>query len=210
VAAKGCGPTPPSAIRSSEPLLVFDGAPAFRAWLRKNHAQPEGILVRCYKVHAKDQGITYLEALDEALCFGWIDGVRRQVDGNSFSVRFSIRKEKSVWSAVNVKRASALVAAGRMQPPGTRAFERRQAASAPYSYERRPQDLAPAPAAWAFHSAQPAGYRRLMAFWVMSAKHEETRLRRLAQLIECASRGSRIPLPGKPAATPAAKPRAKR
>lgn len=168
-------------------------------------------MVRCAKVHAKGRGITYLEALDEALCFGWIDGVRRQLDGDSFSVRFSVRKDKSVWSAVNVKRAEALVASGRMQPPGARAFARRQATKAPYSYESRPQDLAPpyarrmraVPAAWAFHEAQPAGYRRLMAFWVMSAKQEETRLRRLDQLIECAGRGSRIPLPGQKAAAPA-------
>jgi uncharacterized protein YdeI (YjbR/CyaY-like superfamily) len=127
--------------------------------------------------------------------------VRRSLDADSFSVRFSIRKEKSVWSAVNVRRANALVAAGQMRPPGARAFARRQVSSAPYSYESRPRDLAPAyanrlravPAAWRFHSAQPAGYRRLVAFWVMSAKQEETRLRRLEQVIAHASRGARLP-----------------
>jgi uncharacterized protein YdeI (YjbR/CyaY-like superfamily) len=120
--------------------------------------------------------------------------VRRSVDADSFSVRFSPRKDKSIWSAVNVKRASALAAAGRMHPSGQAAFARKAApgARSPYSYENRPQDLPLAylrklraqPRALAFYSAQPPGYRRTAAFWVMSAKQEATRLRRLEVVIE--------------------------
>ena len=181
---------------------AFRTPKSFRAWLEKHHADVDELLVRCFKTHAASRGVTYSQALDEALCFGWIDGVRRSVDEASFSVRFSPRKEKSKWSAVNVARARALEGEGRMRPPGLRAFRRRAEGGSKtgYSYESRPRELAPAylrrlrarPRALAFYEAQPPWYRRVSAFWVMSAKHEETRARRLEQLIACSERGKPI------------------
>jgi uncharacterized protein YdeI (YjbR/CyaY-like superfamily) len=178
---------------------AFKSAAAFRQWLRKHHATEQGLLVRCFKTAARDQGLTYREALDEALCMGWIDGVRRRVDEISFSVRFSPRRPKSRWSAVNVRRVRELQDAGRMRPPGQAAFEARVASE--YSYETRPRTLAPEllkhfrarARAWQFYAQRPPWYRRTTSFWVMSAKKEETRARRLALLIECCARGSVLP-----------------
>ncbi len=144
------------------------------------------------QVHARDKGLTYRDALDEALCFGWIDGVRRSLDKNSFSTRFTPRKPKSKWSAVNVKRATELQAEGRMHPSGAATFAARVAVHPRrYSYETRPTELDAGSLkalrankrAWAFFEAQPPWYRRTSAFWVMEAKREETRERRLAELI---------------------------
>jgi uncharacterized protein YdeI (YjbR/CyaY-like superfamily) len=160
-------------------------------------------VVRCSKAQAKEKGLTYAEALDEALCFGWIDGVRRRVDAESFSVRFSPRKPKSTWSAVNIRKAAALEAAGRMRPPGRAAFAAREERSAKrYSYESKPHALEPAferklkrhSGAWEFFRSQAPWYRRTSIFWVMEAKREETRARRFATLLECSAKGERIPL----------------
>ncbi|HVO12940.1 MAG TPA: YdeI/OmpD-associated family protein [Vicinamibacteria bacterium] len=173
---------------------AFRSAAAFRAWLEAHHASASELLVRCFKVSARDRGVTYTEALDEALCFGWIDGVRRAVDAHSFSVRFTPRKAKSYWSAVNRRHAERLQADGRMHPAGLAAFRKAAGAGAgAYSFERRPQSLPPAyqkrlrarPRAWAFYQQQPPWYRRTSAFWVISARREETRERRLAELIAC-------------------------
>ena len=160
-------------------------------------------MVRCYKVHAKPKGVTYAQALDEALCFGWIDGVRRSVDAESFSVRFTPRKPKSTWSAVNIRKATELEASGRMRPAGRAAFAaREERRSKRYSYESKPGSLAPAlerelrrnSGAWAFFRAQPPSYRRTSIFWVMEAKREVTRARRFATLMDCSADGERIPL----------------
>ena len=183
---------------------TFASPAAFRQWLARNGATATDLIVRCFKVHARDRGLTYKEALDEALCTGWIDGVRRSLDADSFSVRFSPRRPKSIWSAVNIRRARELEAAGRMTPVGRAAFEARQSAQGAYSFESRPADFPPAlkrrfraqAKAFAFFRAQPPGYRRLMAFWVTSARREETRERRLDALIACSARCERIPLPG--------------
>lgn len=159
--------------------------------------------MRCCKAGAKETGLTYPEAVDEALCFGWIDGVRRRVDADSFSVRFSPRKPKSIWSAVNIRKAAALEAAGRMRPSGRAAFAARQERSSKrYSYESKPSALDPAferklarhGEAWAFFQSQAPSYRRTSIFWVMEAKREETRARRFATLLECSAKGERIPL----------------
>jgi uncharacterized protein YdeI (YjbR/CyaY-like superfamily) len=147
------------------------------------------LLLLCRKTAAAGRGVTYREALDEALCIGWIDGVRRSVDEDSFSVRFTPRKAKSGWSAVNIARARQLEAEGRMHPAGLAAFRAR--VKPEYSYESRPRALAPAylkkfrahPRAWNFFSVQPPWYRRTCAFWIMSAKRAETRERRLDVLI---------------------------
>jgi uncharacterized protein YdeI (YjbR/CyaY-like superfamily) len=182
---------------------AFRTAAAFGAWLERNHDKRRELLVRCYRNHARDRGMTYLAALDEALCFGWIDGVRRSVDGDTFSVRFTPRKARSRWSLVNTRRAEKLRAAGRMKPAGLAAFEARDPEdSRLYSLESRPTELAATFAkrlraherAWAFFQAQPPWYRRTAAFWVMSAKREETRDRRFSLLLGSSAGRTTIPL----------------
>jgi uncharacterized protein YdeI (YjbR/CyaY-like superfamily) len=173
----------------------------FRRWLEAHHETVTELSLRCFKTHASEMGVTYREALDEALCFGWIDGVRHSFDDDSFVVRFTPRKPKSYWSAVNLKRARELEAEGRMRPPGLAALRARSAEPrGRYSFESRPVALAPACAAlfranaraWRFYEAQPPWYRRTSAFWVMSAKKEETRGRRLAELIACSAKGTTL------------------
>lgn len=176
----------------------------FRRWLEAHPAEAE-LVVRCWKAAASQRGVTYRQALDEALCVGWIDGVRRALDAESFSVRFTPRRPKSAWSAVNIRRFEELRAEGRVRPPGLRAFEARVKPA--YSYESRPRRLAPALAkrfranarAWRFFLAQPPWYQRTCAFWVMSAKRPETRDRRLAQLVTSSELGEPIAALERPA-----------
>lgn len=184
-------------------IATFASQEKFRAWLEQNHRNTAELIVRCYKANAAGKGLTYKQALDEALCFGWIDGVRRALDEESFSTRFTPRKPKSKWSAVNVKRATELQAEGRMHAAGTAAFAAREPAmAAGYSYESRPAELdkqllAKLKAnkrAWAFFQAQPPWYRRTSSFWVMEAKREEARERRLAELITRSAKGEPIKL----------------
>ena len=187
---------------------AFRTPDAFRAWLERNHARDVELVVRCYRQHAGDRGMTYRQALDEALCFGWIDGVRRSVDAFSFSVRFTPRREGSRWSAVNVRHATRLEAEGRMRPAGLAAFRARDRATG-YSYESRPVELEPAllktlrgnARAWAFFQSRPPWYRRTSSFWVMSATRPETRARRFELLVTCSERGTTIPLLTRPAGT---------
>jgi uncharacterized protein YdeI (YjbR/CyaY-like superfamily) len=177
----------------------FPGPEAFRAWLREHHARVPELLLRCFKTEAAHRGLTYRQALDEALCFGWIDGVRRSLDEDSFTQRFTPRKPKSAWSAINVARFQELQAGGRVRPPGLAAFAARVKTT--YSYESRPRELSPAfrkefrahARAWRFFEAQPPWYRRTCAFWVMCAKRPETRLRRLAVLITHSEKQEGIP-----------------
>jgi uncharacterized protein YdeI (YjbR/CyaY-like superfamily) len=177
----------------------FSGPAAFRAWLARHHAAARELFVRCSKAHAR-AGLTYREALDEALCMGWIDGVRHGLDEVSFSVRFTPRKPRSAWSRVNIERYRELDAEGRVRPAGQRAFE--GGVPSRYSFEARPVALAPAclrrfrshPRAWRYFGAQPPWYRRTSSFWVMSAKKPQTRERRLATLIAHSQRGETIPL----------------
>ena len=180
----------------------FASRSAWRGWLERHHADTTELVVRCRKVGAAGPGVSYPEALDEALCFGWIDGVRRRIDDAAFSVRFTPRKQHSIWSAVNIRRAKQLEADGRMHPAGRAAMKRRtQQRSRVYSFENRDVVLAPAyarrfradAAAWRWFQAQAAWYRRTSTFWVMSAKREETRLRRLEMLMGCAAEGRTIP-----------------
>ena len=185
----------------------FKTQKAFRAWLAKNHAKEKELILRLYKVHAKEKGIGYREALDEALCWGWIDGVIRRLDDDSFQQRFTPRKAKSNWSAVNIARMKTLIAEGRVAKPGLEAFQRRgETKPAPYSYENRALRLAPAfvkrfkaePAAWKFFEALPPGFKNLMVFRVMDAKRMETRERRFAKLLEYSRKQQRMPLMGEP------------
>jgi len=180
----------------------FKSGGEFRAWLESNHDRASELLLGFYKKSASKKGITYPDALDEALAFGWIDGVRRGVDEERYTIRFTPRKARSIWSNVNVKRVGELIAAGRMRDPGLATFAKRAAErSGIYSYEREPIELDAAAikalkadrAALAFHEKQPPAYRRLVAHWVMRAKKPETRARRLQVLIMNAREGKRIP-----------------
>jgi len=179
----------------------FESPSRFREWLERNHDSAPELLVGFHKKASGTPSITYQEALDEALCFGWIDGVRRNLGESSYTIRFTPRKPKSVWSAVNIKRAHELTALGRMMPAGLAAFEKRDENRAGrYSYERKNVEFDAASEevfranerAWEFFRAQPRGYQRLHTWWVVSAKREETRLKRLSVLIEASAEGRRL------------------
>jgi uncharacterized protein YdeI (YjbR/CyaY-like superfamily) len=171
----------------------------FRAWLERNHESAAEVLVGFHKVGSGRPGMTWPESVDQALCFGWIDGVRRRIDDERYSIRFTPRKARSTWSAVNIKRVGELAEMGLMHPAGTRAFENRtDKRSGIYSYEQRGQvELTPgqearfhaAPGAWEFFQKQPPWYRRTALWWVVSAKKEETRARRLDTLIADSAAG---------------------
>ncbi len=184
-------------------VAAFFETPAeWRAWLEKNHARVTELLVGFHKRDSGKPSITWPESVDEALCFGWIDGLRKRVDETSYTIRFTPRKARSTWSAVNIRRVAELKREGRMHAAGIAAFERRsEARSAIYSYEQRKTAALDAASArrfranakaWKFYEAQPPGYRRMMAWWVISAKKDATRARRLASLIDISARGQRI------------------
>ncbi len=184
-------------------LTFFVSAAEFRKWLKSHHATHTELLLGFYSKRKGLGlgGITYAEALDEALCFGWIDGVRRNVDDVSYSIRFTPRKNGSIWSLINVKHVERLLAAKRMTVAGIKAFEARQAhKTGIYSFEQKKHALEPAQEkqfranknAWAFWETQPPGYKRISMHWVTSAKQEATRARRLAQLIADSEAGLRL------------------
>jgi uncharacterized protein YdeI (YjbR/CyaY-like superfamily) len=194
--------------------LYFGSTAEFRAWLETRHDQARELMVGFHKKGTGEPGITYHEALDEALCFGWIDGVRKSIDARRYTIRFTPRKPKSYWSAVNVHRALALQSQGRMAPAGVRAFEARDAQAARrYSFESRPRELPASLArrfraskvAWTFFRAQAPHYQRAAIWWVISARKEETRVRRLDALMDHSAKGHW--LPQMPAAPKGRKPR---
>jgi len=158
--------------------------------------------MRLFKVHATHRGIGYRDALDEALCFGWIDGIVRRFDEDSFLLRFTPRRARSRWSKINVKRFGELKAAGRVEPSGQAAFDAWTGEEAGYSFESTPRELDPAfvrtlradKKAWTFYQALPPGYRRTMTFWIMSGKREATRASRFATLHAHLKQGRRVPL----------------
>ncbi len=184
----------------------FTSAAKFRHWLEKHHATTTELLVGFSKKSSGKPSISYQEALDEALCFGWIDGIRKTVDESRYSIRFTPRKPTSNWSNVNIKRVNELIAEGRMTPAGLAAFEGRQAEkSGIYSYENRPRQLSAEyeqqfranKKAWDFFQSQAPYYQRTASAWVMTAKREETRLRRLATLIEDSAQGRMLGVMGR-------------
>lgn len=182
---------------------AFFTSPAeFRAWLERHHEDSRELIVGFHKKGTGRPTMTWSEAVDQALCFGWIDGVRRRHDEGSYTVRFTPRKPRSTWSAVNVAKVAELERRGLMRAAGRRAFaartdertgiyshERKEAATLPEDYERR---FRANDEAWAFFQAQPPGYRRTAIHLVVSAKRETTRERRLAQLIEDSAAGLRL------------------
>lgn len=186
----------------------FASRAQFRAWLDRHHASAAELNLRLFKVHARERGVTYREALDEALCFGWIDGVRRALDADSFTQRFSPRRRGSKWSMVNRRRMRELQAEGLLAAPGLAAWQVASKKPAGYSFESKPTTLAKQylsqlianGKAHAYFQRQAPWYQRTSSFWVMSAKQEATRQRRLEQLIACSARGLPIgPLARKPA-----------
>ena len=179
----------------------FRSATEFRRWLERNHARESEITVGFYKKGTGKKSITFREALDEALCFGWIDGVRHSIDEERYVNRFTPRTSKSYWSAVNIARVRELIAEGRVHPAGLRAFElrdeqlARQNASAranPAFSRSETARFRRNRAAWSYWESLPPGFRRNATWWVVSAKRDETRQRRLATLIEHSARGERI------------------
>jgi uncharacterized protein YdeI (YjbR/CyaY-like superfamily) len=183
---------------------TFFATPAdFRAWLERHHESHSELIVGFHKRGTGRPSITWPEAVDQALCFGWIDGVRRRIDDTSYSIRFTPRKTRSTWSAVNIKRMKELVEEGLVAPAGLAAFERRtDDRSAIYSYDQRKsaklepdqeRRLRADERASAFFEAQPPSYRRAAIHWVTSAKRPETRERRLVQLIEYSAAGRTVP-----------------
>jgi uncharacterized protein YdeI (YjbR/CyaY-like superfamily) len=172
-----------------------------RRWFEQNHAAAREILVGFHKKDSGRKSVTWPESVAEALCFGWIDGVRRRIDDDSYSIRFTPRRPASRWSAINVRLVRELEASGRMTPAGRAVFDgRRNPDSEGYSYEKRDGTLDPAlerafrknTQAWTFFQAQPPGYRRTVCWWVMSAKQEDTRSRRLAKLLASSAAGRRL------------------
>ena len=181
----------------------FATSEEFRAWLREHHGTATELWVGFYKKRSGRPSITWPEAVDEALCFGWIDSVRQRIDDERYTNRFTPRKPTSNWSAVNIRRVEELTDQRRMRPAGLEAFrERREDRTATYSYEQRHSVELPAAfekrfrakeKAWSWFQAQPDGYRATARYWVMSAKKPETRERRLDTLIEDSANGRRVP-----------------
>ena len=180
----------------------FRSAAEFRGWLDKNHASATELWVGFHRKASGRPSITWPESVDEALCFGWIDGLRRRVSESSYTIRFSPRRKTSIWSAVNIARVKALEASGAMRPAGIKAFAaRRENKSGIYSYERRPEKLPEPyarilrrqPKAWTYFNAQTRAYQRAATWWILSAKKDETRLKRLEQLAQLSALGQRIP-----------------
>jgi len=179
----------------------FRSPEAFRLWLKSNHSSAKELWVGYHKKAAGKASLTWPESVDEALCYGWIDGIRNTVDETRYTIRFTPRSPSSSWSAVNIRRARALIKEGRMRASGLQAFKRRHTSQPQrYSYENRPTDLPPTylkrlkanKEAWSFYRSQPPWYRRAATWWIISATREETKLKRLSALIRDLALGRTI------------------
>jgi len=173
----------------------------FGTWLEKNHATASELWVGFYKKDSGKPSITWPESVSQALCFGWIDGIRKGVDEISYQIRFTPRRRGSIWSAINIKRAKELVRQRQMRPTGLKAFAARiENKSGIYSYEQRSTELSQPyakllkknKAASNFFEKQPPSYRKMIGWWIISAKKEETRMARLAKLISESAKGKRV------------------
>jgi len=183
--------------------IVYFATPAdLRQWFARHHHTATELWVGFHKKGSGKPSVTWPQSVDEALCVGWIDGIRKNVNATSYTIRFTPRRPSSTWSAINIRRAEELSAAGRMKSAGRRAFAaRRENRSGIYSYEQRREAfdepyasrLKQNRAASRFFAAQPPSYRRAACWWVVSAKREDTRLKRLAMLIDLSAHGQRIP-----------------
>lgn len=183
-------------------VIFFEAPERLRAWLEQHHASERELWVGYAKKGTGIPSITWPESVDEALCYGWIDGIRKSIDERSYCIRFTPRKPRSNWSAVNLARVEVLAREGRMRPSGMRVYQERvEGSEANYSHEQRHNIALSADdllrfqehaAAWAFFQAQPPGYRRIAIHWVVSAKQPATQQRRLATLIEDSANQRRI------------------
>lgn len=191
-----------TAARTAEPRYFASHA-LFRKWLEANHETKSELLVGFHKRDSGRASMTWSESVDAALCFGWIDGVRRRVDDDSYTIRFTPRKASSIWSTVNIKKMKELMAADLVRPAGAQAFERRSPEkSSIYAYENRhaatldaesQRELERHKRAWKFFESCPPWYKRTAIWRIISAKRPETRAKRLAELIACSEEGRSIP-----------------
>lgn len=182
-------------------IVFFLSASDLRKWFENHHATARELWVGFFKKGSGKPSITWSESVDEALCVGWIDGIRKSLDDTSYMIRFSPRKPDSIWSAINIRRAQALIDERRMGSSGLKAFQaRRENKSGVYSYEQRRAQLEEPyerilrrnKKAWDYFQAQPPSYKKAASWWVVNAKKEETRLKRLGRLIKDSARGLRI------------------
>ena len=183
-------------------IKFFKTQKDFRKWLEKNHNKSRELWVGYYKKSSGRPSVDWPQSVDEALCFGWIDGLRKSIDGESYKIRFTQRKPGSIWSAVNLKRAKELIELGLMQPSGLEAFNKKDDKKINrYSFERENVKLDKEyekkfklkKKSWEFFQSMPPSYKKTTIWWVMSAKQAETRLKRLNILIECSEDGEKIP-----------------
>lgn len=182
-------------------LSFFATQAAFREWLEKHHKEETELLVGFYKVSSDKPSMPWSQSVDQALCFGWIDGVRKSIDNESYSIRFTPRRSTSIWSAINIKKVEELNKAGLMTPEGQKVFDlRTESKSRIYSHEKEPINLAPNyesqfrlnPLAWDFFTAQAPSYRKVMIHWIMTAKQEKTRISRLEKTIQISEQQKRM------------------
>ena len=181
--------------------MFFADSDEFRSWLEANHETAPELLVGFWKKSSGKPSIDWPQARDQALCFGWIDGIRKSMGEDSYTIRFTPRRKGSIWSKVNVERCSALRAARLMTPAGERAYEENKHKTGLYSYENEQKALTSCEeklirqdgAAWADWVQRPPGYRKVVLHWITSAKKPDTRAKRLATLIESSAAGQRIP-----------------
>ncbi|SEH38866.1 Uncharacterized conserved protein YdeI, YjbR/CyaY-like superfamily, DUF1801 family [Chryseobacterium culicis] len=179
----------------------FSTKEAFREWLQKHHENEKELLAGFYKTGSGKPSMSWSESVDQALCFGWIDGVRRSIDHESYSIRFTPRKPSSIWSNINIKKVEELTRAGLMTSAGQKAFElRKEDKSGIYSHEKEAIFLDQAyqkqfmndPAAWDFFESQAPSYKKVVIHWIMSAKQEKTRLSRLGKVIDISKQSKRL------------------
>jgi len=179
----------------------FKDAAAFRKWLEKHAATEKELLVGFYKVETGKPSINWPESVDQALCFGWIDGIRKSIDSDSYSIRFTPRKPNSIWSAINIQKVADLTEKQLMTTAGLNAFQlRKPEKSGIYSFESAQKELTPEfteifrsnPPAWTFFLAQAPYYRKMIHHWVLSAKQEKTRVSRLEKLIQASTKQQRM------------------
>lgn len=183
------------------PATFFATQAEFRKWLKKNHKKETELIVGFYKVGSGKPSMTWSQSVDQALCFGWIDSVRRSIDHESYCIRFTPRKSTSIWSDININKVAELNKSGLMMPEGQKAFDlRKENKSRIYSHEKEPVDLDPIyekhfkknKAAWFFFNAQTPSYKKVMIHWIMSAKQEKTRLSRLEKAITYSEQQKRM------------------
>lgn len=182
-------------------IQFFSSPEEFNAWLEENHNTADELWVGFYKVHTKKPSLTWSQSVDEALCYGWIDGIKKTLDKDSYTQRFTPRRKGSAWSNINIEKMKKLQQEGKMRPAGLKAFKRKEdRKSGIYAFEQKEAELSDSQLrlfkqnrkAWDFFRSQPPGYRRLAIYWVISAKQEATRERRLNTLIEDSEYGLRI------------------